>query len=261
MQMLISGNEMEGFDVCGPDGRLGSVKDWHFDDESWVVRHLVVKPAGWFRHPILIAPRSIVAVDRKARRLELALTRAQIAGSPPLEADRPIALQRAATYYSYFGWPYYWSDAGWTGVPRASLFSPARDGDISSDDRGDPHLRSAREVVGYHVQASDERIGHVADLILDDQRWKIRYLVIDTRNWWFGRDVVIDPRWAVGIDWQERLVHLDLSCEAIRHSPPWDPGHPVERTYEARLHEHYRRRPYWEDEGDGPSEAVQPPAP
>jgi hypothetical protein len=33
---------------------------------------------------------------------------------------------------------------------------------------GDPHLRSSREVIGYHIQAVDDEIGHVEDFIVQD---------------------------------------------------------------------------------------------
>jgi hypothetical protein len=44
-------------------------------------------------------------------------------------------------------------------------------------------LRSFAAVKVYHVHASDGSIGHVADFLVDDVAWDIRYLVIDTNNW------------------------------------------------------------------------------
>lgn len=57
-------------------------------------------------------------------------------------------------------------------------------------------MRSAREVRGYQIQGRDEAIGHVNDFIVDDETWEIRYLVIDTSNWWFGKKVLVAPHWA-----------------------------------------------------------------
>lgn len=34
--------------------------------------------------------------------------------------------------------------------------------------KGDPHLRSAHEVKGYHIEAKDEPLGRVSDFVLDD---------------------------------------------------------------------------------------------
>jgi hypothetical protein len=51
----------------------------------------------------------------------------------------------------------------------------------------DPHLRSTHQVTDYHIQAKDGEIGHVEDFIIDDETWAIRYLIVDTRNWWPGK--------------------------------------------------------------------------
>ena len=47
----------------------------------------------------------------------------------------------------------------------------------------------------YRVEATDGDIGHVAGYLLDPVTWAIRYLVVDTSNWWLGHQVLIAPRW------------------------------------------------------------------
>ena len=66
----------------------------------------------------------------------------------------------------------------------------------------DPHLRSTREVVGYHVQPKDGELGHVDDFLVEDLNWMIRYAVIDTSNWWLGKRVIIPPEWIEDINWE-----------------------------------------------------------
>jgi len=48
----------------------------------------------------------------------------------------------------------------------------------------DPHLRSTHDVTNHRIQATDGEIGHVEDFLIDDKTWAIRYLIINTRNWW-----------------------------------------------------------------------------
>jgi hypothetical protein len=55
------------------------------------------------------------------------------------------------------------------------------------------HLRSVKEVIGYHIQATDGDIGHVEDFVVDDEVWALRYVVVDTRNWLPGRKVLWYP--------------------------------------------------------------------
>ena len=71
--------------------------------------------------------------------------------------------------------------------------------------QNDPHLRSSAAVTGYHIQATDGDIGHVEDFLLDDRSWTIRFMVVDTTNWWAGEKVLIAPAWIERVDWD----HVD----------------------------------------------------
>jgi uncharacterized protein YrrD len=106
-------------------------------------------------------------------------------------------------------------------------------------------LRSAREIVGYHISARDETFGHVEDLLIDLQSWAIRYLLIDTRNWWPGPPVLVGVEWANEIQWDTRTLSVDMEAERIKACPPFDPAVPVSRQYETDLYAHYGRTGYW----------------
>jgi len=94
--------------------------------------------------------------------------------------------------------------------------------------KGDPHLRSGREVQKYTVHASDGDLGHVEDFLFDDENWDIRYMVVALRNWFPGRKVLISPAWFVGrISWTEHRVNVIMTQEDIRNSPEYDPAMPV----------------------------------
>jgi hypothetical protein len=110
---------------------------------------------------------------------------------------------------------------------------------------GDLHLRSAREVHGYDIQGTDGSIGHVDDLIVDDEDWAVRYLIVNTSNWWVGKRVAIAPQWAERISWPERKVNVALSRQAITDSPLWPGPAAANRQYEALLYQHHGRPTYW----------------
>jgi hypothetical protein len=103
----------------------------------------------------------------------------------------------------------------------------------------DPHLRSMAEVSGYHIEASDGAIGHLENVLIDDLAWDVRYLVVDTRNWWFGQHVLISPFAVRDFDWADSKVHLNVSREQVKASPPWAPLDMIDRAYEQRLHAYY----------------------
>jgi hypothetical protein len=108
-----------------------------------------------------------------------------------------------------------------------------------------PHLRSAGEVINYHIQAQDGEIGHVEDFIVDDLYWIIRYMVVDTRNWLPGRKVIVSPKWIQSVNWMNRQVTVSFSVDAVKESPPYDPSIPINRNYELQLFDFYGRPKYW----------------
>jgi hypothetical protein len=99
----------------------------------------------------------------------------------------------------------------------------------------DPHLRSIAAVTGYHINASDGEIGHVEDFLVDDAGWSIRYIKVDTRNWWPGERVLISPRSVREIDWADKLIHLDVSRQEVKDSPSYDPSITVDGAYEEKF--------------------------
>ncbi len=99
---------------------------------------------------------------------------------------------------------------------------------------------------GYHIQAHDGELGHVEDLIVDTGEWKIRYLVVDTRNFWPGKKVLLAPDWIREIVWDTQRVQVDLAREAIRQGPEYQPDRLLDREYEEELHTHLGRPGYWE---------------
>ena len=94
-------------------------------------------------------------------------------------------------------------------------------------------------------------MGHVEDFIIDDGTWAIRYLVIDTRNWWPGKKVLVSPQWIDRVSWSESKVFVNLPLETIKHAPEYTEDSLLTREYENRLHLHYNLRGYWVDESAG----------
>jgi len=81
---------------------------------------------------------------------------------------------------------------------------------------GDSHLRSIKAGTGYHIQATDGEIGHVENMLLDDHTWAIRYLVVDTSNWWGGHHVLVAPQWIQRVSWAEATVSVDVTRQAAK---------------------------------------------
>jgi hypothetical protein len=109
-------------------------------------------------------------------------------------------------------------------APLPSPGSPRRAEDIAAVQRShdDPHLRSVEAVTGYHIHASDGEIGHIEDFLVEDTDWSIHDLIVDTKNWWPGKKVLISPRWIREIDWMDNMVKLNVDRERVQDSPAYD---------------------------------------
>jgi len=248
--MLRTASHLKGTSIAATDGEIGSVQDLYFDDHSWTIRYLVVDTGTWLPgRQVLISPRSIMTVTDEAR-IPVSLTKSQVENSPSTDVDKPVERQYEEEYSQYYGYPYYWTGPyrwgatpypgeGVLAVPEAAVAMPPRGG-------GDPSLRSTRNVTGYYIEATDGDIGHVDDFIVDTTAWAIRYMLIDTRNWWPGKKVLVSPEWINQVSWPDSRVYVDMSREAIKSAPEYDPNQPVERDYETRLFGHHNRRVYWD---------------
>lgn len=249
--MLRSLKDLEKYTISATDGNIGTVENFLLDDEHWTIRYLVAQTGSFFdERRVLISPISFRQADWTTRQIHVALTMDRIKKSPSVDTDKPVSRQHEQEFYRHYGYPYYWGYSGIWGLGAfPGLLTTGRLEDVPPESAfkpGDAHLRSASEVRGYHIQGVDEAIGHVEDFIVDDESWEIRYLVVNTSNWWLGKNVLVSPRWATRISWEEGKVYLGMSRQAVKNCPEWLATTPINREYEARLYDYYGRPVYWE---------------
>lgn len=247
--MLIKAKTLKGYTLDSYDGEIGKVIEFYFDDQHWTIRYLVAYTGKWLMdRQVLISPHALVDVSEEEQHITVNLTQKQIEDSPALDSDKPVSRQFEEDYYGYYEWPMYWAGPYmWGAYPYI-----VRDGDrlkesTPDEKTWDPHLRSTQEVSGYHIQAADGEIGHVEDFVIDDQTWAIRYLIINTGNWWPGKKVLVSPQWIKRVSWSESKVFVNLPCEIIKQSPEYTEDSLITRDYEAELHRHYNCQGYWVD--------------
>jgi hypothetical protein len=251
--------DLNGFTIGASDGDIGTVKECYFDDVTFTVRYVVVDTGDWLsERKVLLSPISLRAMDWEHKRITAALTKAQVEKSPDIDTDKPVSRQHEVAYYSYYGYTPYWEGSYLWGAygsgapgsgPALSVaeLEHERRWNWEAREHGDPNLRSSRAVTGYHIQAADGDIGHVEDFLVDEHFWAIRYMIVDTTNWWPGKHVLVAPAWIEKVDWDQAKVHVHLEREQIKTGPEFDAARPIERAYEASLYGHYARPHYWDE--------------
>jgi hypothetical protein len=256
--MLQNASATNGYAIAASDGRLGTVSDFLFDDASWLVRWLVVDTGNWLSGRKVPLPPSVLGhPDQATREFPVRLTMQQVKDSPDIDTERPVSRQTETQIYDYYGWRPYWGDYGyWVGgygylggygfgggamepLPLPGSMRRAEDIAAATDSDDDPHLRSIAAVAGYNIHADDGEIGHVEDFLLEDADWSIHYLVVDTKNWWPGKRVLVSPRSVRDIDWTDSLVNLSVDRQRVKNSPAYTSSTMVDRAYENRFHAYY----------------------
>ncbi|MEO7056315.1 MAG: PRC-barrel domain-containing protein [Caldimonas sp.] len=259
--MLRNVDDLYGVSLEATDGPIGEIRDCYFDDQSWTVRFFVVETGPWLGgRTVLISPLALRGVHGAGKSLSTSVTRAQVKGSPDVDTSKPVSRQHEVEQFGYYGYPFYWGEGQlWGGGARPGMSlagygsvelpteARARQKFVDAQlrlhrDRGDdPHLRSSRAVERYHVHAADGDIGHVESFLVDDQAWAVRYLVVNTSDWWLGHRTLVAPQWIVDISWLDATVAVELTRQAIKDAPAYDAQALPSPEQEQLLFDHYGR--------------------
>jgi len=250
--MLRNSSEIIGYTIGASDGRLGRVTDFLFDDDTWLVRWLVIDTGSWLSGRKVLLPPSVLGhFSGIGDQFSVRLTMQEVKDSPGVDTDLPVSRQSETNTYDYYGWnPYWnrglylggfsWGTGGMSPVPYGEPLARVAEEAAEQEQDDDPHLRSVKAVTGYHIHASDGEIGHVADFLVKDADWSIHFLVVDTRNWWPGKQVLVSPRSIKAIDWSKRLVDLNVARQCVKDSPTYDSSIVVDREYENHFNDYYK---------------------
>lgn len=187
--MLRTMKDLEGCTIRATDDNIGHLTDFYFDDEAWVIRYLVVDTGSWLSsRKVLISPMAIIHSNWAEKSLSVSITKEQVKNSPEINTEKPVSRQHEMQYLGYYGYPFYWGGAGlWGGgiypnmlmsysgmMATPQAYSPEVMEAYVTDEAArhqndDLHLHSCKEVVGYHIQATDGDIGHVQGILVDGE--------------------------------------------------------------------------------------------
>ena len=222
--------ELYGHKLIATDGDIGHVKDFYIDDKSWAVRYIIVDTGNWLSSRlVLISPRSFGKLDADGKRLHVTLSKKQIEDSPSIDTHLPVSRQYEQEYYRYYGWPGYWESTGFWGVSDHPPVSPMAASDSQShhghNQREDIHLRSAKAVTGYAIEASDGTLGTVSGFMVDDHEWMVRQIVVETGHWYSGKEILIAPSKVERISYSESKMFVDLTKADIERTKEHEVAH------------------------------------
>jgi uncharacterized protein YrrD len=254
-------NELEDYAIHATDGNIGHVQDFTFDDKAWVIRYLVVDAGTWLDgRKVLISPIGVGVPNWGEKTIPVAITKEQVKNSPAYDEHKPVTKQNEVEYLGYYNYPYYWGGPGLWGndaypstfgvgsgsfnAPPFVLRPPEREPaemevEMETEPHGPHELRSGRGLIGARVVGSDGEIGLVKDVLIDEVSWAIRYIAVDTGDWWHAQQILIAPQWISEVNWPDTTFFIRMSRQDAKDAPYYDPSVKIDRELEAELHEHY----------------------
>ncbi len=225
--MVRSGNKLTVFSVHAKDGEIGRIYDFIFDESFWAVRYAEIDIGNWVPGKVILLSTQILGPSALST-IDTKLTIEQIVNCPTIDPQEIPSRKYEEELHNYFSWAYYWAEQREILQYKTSC-----------------KLRSVFSLIGFKLQAMDGEIGHLDDVMIDDLEWKVRYWVIDIGSWFFGKRVLVSPLWDGKIDDNLRILKIGVSMEKIKSAPPFDYSTPLTNEYEANLHQHYDKKPYW----------------
>lgn len=202
--MLKKVKELLGAPIAATDGEIGEVHEILFDDEHWSVHHVVLKTGGGLSgRKVRISPEAIRRPESTGCAFGVALTRHEVMRGPGIDSDMPVSGKYEEASAGFY---------------RRSLDAEKGSaGELRQAEREArrSHLRSSNEVIGYSVHGLDGLLGHVDDLLFDDEIWRVTTLLVDAREWRPGEKVRLSPESIRAVDWKTREVRLNVRRQEV----------------------------------------------
>lgn len=206
--------EMLYYNIITRDGKIEKINDFYFTDNPWVVRYIAVNKGGMLnKRLVLVSLAFVQEINKKHKEISLDLTLQQIANSPDVVEEEPISYQKEIEVSHYYDIGYYWigSHKWGQGVVPADLKKTKTSyPDIDSYKNPNSDLKSSKEILKYHVQAEDGRIGYIKDMVINNQTWTIDFFILNSHNILPGKTIVASTGWVKEINREQKKVHFAL---------------------------------------------------
>jgi len=214
--MLYFSSELKTYHVEATDGELGKILDVYFDDKKWAVRYAVLDTRKWLPgRRVILSPTAFVHLNKEERKLEVVHDKETVRNSPEISEESFISSDIEHSLSGYYGWSRYWMGNmlwGEQEQPILPTLETAATHGLEIETQvtvpQDYGLRSEEETLGFKVHASDGGLGKVADLIFDDEYWKVQYIIVQDNDVLEGSFYAIRPEDLQSVAWFEEDMYV-----------------------------------------------------
>ena len=246
--MMLRTKDFKVYKIDLPFNAKGLIDDIYFDDLFWNIQYILTRMEKISDNKVFLISHAILnKPDGKSRSIPLSLSqigKTRHENSKVFQNEKIDRIQES-DYFVEMSMDQ--SELSSLGAMEMKNHIMNELFDLNGLDAPTAkHLRSRNDVIGYNIQAKNgELIGHIDDFIMETNSWKLKYLLINTRDWLTGgKKILMSPAWIEKITWSHNLVSIDLKKEAIVRSPAYDPERPLNDQLELKLFKFYARQRY-----------------
>lgn len=240
-------SEFIGNKLMANDGEVGVVSDMLFDDQSWFVRYFVITCGNWLdKKEILLIPSSLNLPRDESAQLSSDLTRDQIKKSPLIQSNLPVSRQFETELHSYYNWGPYWtypiSTAYGFTMYNKDMQQRANESGLEKNSVKqdfDPSLRSLKAMEHRRLRSPDGELGRIEDMLIEASEARVSHLVVDTKNWWPSKNVLILTESITDISSMSDTVDTSVGKKKIQSAPSYESFEAGNEAYLQSLDEYY----------------------
>lgn len=99
----------------------------------------------------------------------------------------------------------------------------------------------------YTIEAPDGNVGHISDILFEDDNWNLRWFVVNTGSWLFGRRLLLHPTTLGKPDIRQGAFPVMRTRAEIEASPDLSSDLPVSGQMKQNLDVNYAYGSIWDD--------------
>lgn len=238
-------SNLSKYSIQTKDGTNGKIKDFLFDEESWVIRYIDADFGGLFKNRRILIPTALLGEPNwEEKHFHINLSEESIQACPDLDEKAPVSREYETELNKYYEIRNYWPH-GYTITAAASMIFPPRPLQVPSkivnEEDLDTEMRSYNELKGYHINAIDGKLGSVKDIVIDEDDWQIVYAIIDTSDWQpWSKKVLLPINWLNKISYTKKEVDIELHTGTIKNAPEFEDMVNLNLELENELYDFYK---------------------
>jgi uncharacterized protein YrrD len=245
--MLRSVKNLLSYVVLTLDGEIGKVEDFYFDNKEWVIRYFAVALGGVMAgKKVLLPPSDLIdKPDAQSSSIALNIGIGLVENSPDIDTQKPVTRKNEKDVHNYYSLPFYWTQSAYSGVVMPGIVENIEEEpDIQAkEEEGASHLHSAKDLLGYGVDAVDQKAGSIDDMIVDDGNWKIMSVAATMKEGVFWKKkFLLNPEKGTLVDHKKRTVIFGMKKSEMEAGPEYDPEDAVNTACEEKNYDYYGRQ-------------------